>query len=162
MFREMLEFLAGDGWPVAPDTFDGLPCIRTRFVGTDDAWDCRARPYDPFGQLAFESILPITVEPERRDAVMQLIVRANWRLLTGAFQLDVDTGELVFRTMLFLSDGVGAVRGALPRAGLQQRAHRRPLPGRVQGRGRRRGRGGRVRAARALSLLLTKPVTCDA
>jgi hypothetical protein len=104
MFREMLAFLSGDGWPVAPDTFDGLPCIRTRFIGTDQAWDCRARPYDPFGQLAFESILPITVEPEHRDAVTQLVVRANWRLLTGAFQLDVDTGELVFRTMLFLSD----------------------------------------------------------
>jgi hypothetical protein len=105
MFREMLEFLAGDGWPVAPDTFDDLPCIRTRFVGTDDAWDCRARPYDPFGQLAFESILPLTVEQEHRDAVVQLIIRANWRLLTGAFQLDLDTGELDFRTMLFLSDG---------------------------------------------------------
>jgi hypothetical protein len=105
MFREMLAFLAADGWPVAPDTFDALPCIRTRFIGTDEAWDCRARPYDPFGQLAFESILPVTVEPEHRDAVTQLIVRANWRLLTGAFQLDVDTGELDFRTMLFLSDG---------------------------------------------------------
>jgi hypothetical protein len=105
MFREMLEFLAGDGWPVAPDTFDGLPCIRTRFLGSDEEWDCRARPYDPFGQLAFESILPFAVESEHLDAVTQLIVRANWRLLTGAFQLDMDTGELVFRTMLFLSDG---------------------------------------------------------
>ena len=104
MFREMLAFLSTDAWPVAPDTFDGLPCIRTRFIGTDNAWDCRARPYDPFGQLAFESILPVTVQPEHRDAVTQLVVRANWRLLTGAFQLDVDTGELVFRTMLFLSD----------------------------------------------------------
>ena len=103
MFKEMLEFLSTDGWPVAPDEFDGLPCIRTRFVGTDAAWDCRARPYDPFGQLAFESILPVTVEPEHRDAVTQLVVRANWRLLTGAFQLDLDTGDLVFRTMLFLS-----------------------------------------------------------
>jgi len=103
MFKEMLEFLSADGWPVAPDEFDGLPCIRTRFVGTDAAWDCRARPYDPFGQLAFESILPVTVEPEHRDAVTQLVVRANWRLLTGAFQLDLDTGDLVFRTMLFLS-----------------------------------------------------------
>jgi hypothetical protein len=103
MFREMLEFLSADGWPVAPDSFDGLPCIRTRFVGTDAAWDCRARPYDPFGQLAFESILPLTVEPEHRDAVTRLVVRANWRLLTGAFQLDVDTGDLVFRTMLFLA-----------------------------------------------------------
>lgn len=105
MFREMLEFLAADGWPVAPDSFDGLPCIRTRFVGTDAAWDCRARPYDPFGQLAFESILPFAVGPEHRDAVAQLVVRANWRLLTGAFQLDLDGGELAFRTMLFLSDG---------------------------------------------------------
>ena len=105
MFREMLTFLSADGWPVAPDSFDGLPCIRTRFIGTDQAWDCRVRPYDPFGQLAFESILPITIDPDRRDAVSALVVRANWRLLTGAFQLDLDTGELVFRTMVFLSDG---------------------------------------------------------
>ena len=106
MFREMLAFLAADGWPVAPDTFDELPCIRTRFVGTDGEWDCRARPYDPFGQLAFESILPVTVPAEHRSGVVDLIVQANWRLLTGAFQLDVDTGELDFRTMLFLPDGV--------------------------------------------------------
>jgi hypothetical protein len=37
VFREVLDFLSADGWPVGPDTFDGLPCIRTRFVGTDDA-----------------------------------------------------------------------------------------------------------------------------
>jgi hypothetical protein len=106
MFREVLAFLSADGWPTAPDTYDGLPCIRTRFLGTDAAWDCRARPYDPFGQLAFESILPVTVTPERRDAVVHLVIRTNWRLLTGAFQLDVDTGELVFRTMLLLADGL--------------------------------------------------------
>ncbi|MDT5093084.1 MAG: hypothetical protein QOH60_2447 [Mycobacterium sp.] len=111
MFQEILTFLSGDGWPVAPDTFDALPCIRTRFIGTDDEWDCRARPYDPFGQLAFESILPVTVEPQHRDAVMRLIVRTNWRLLTGAFQLDIDTGEIVFRTMVFLSDGAELSEG---------------------------------------------------
>jgi hypothetical protein len=105
MFREMLDFLDGDGWPVAPDTYDGLPCIATRFVGTDAAWDCRARPYDPFGQLAFESILPVTVAPEHRDAMTALVVRVNWRLLTGAFQFDAASGELAFRTMLFLSHG---------------------------------------------------------
>jgi hypothetical protein len=46
------------------------------------------------------------VEPEHRGAVTQLVVRTNLRLLTGAFQLDLDTGELVFRTMLYLPDGV--------------------------------------------------------
>ena len=35
-----------------------------------------------------------------------MIARTNWRLLTGAFQLDLDSGDLIFRTMLFLSDGV--------------------------------------------------------
>lgn len=105
MFREMLTFLSADGWPVAPDTFDGLPCIRTRFIGSEQAWDCRVRPYDPFGQLAFESILPLAVAADLREAFSQLIIRTNWLLLTGAFQLDVDTGEVVFRTMLFLPDG---------------------------------------------------------
>lgn len=105
MFREMLTFLTSDGWPVAPDTFDGLPCIRTRFIGNEGAWDCRVRPYDPFGQLAFESILPFTVPRDHFPAMTQLVVRTNWRLLTGAFQLDLDTGELDFRTMLFLPDG---------------------------------------------------------
>jgi len=105
MFRQMLTFLSDDGWPVSPGEYDGLPCIDTRFVGTDEAWDCRARPYDPFGQLAFESILPVTVPSETRSAVLELVARTNWRLLTGAFQLDLDTGELTFRTMLFLSHG---------------------------------------------------------
>jgi len=105
MFREVLDFLSGDGWPVAPDTFDGLPCIATRFDGSTDSWTCRARPYDPFGQLAFESILPLTVASAHLDLVTQLVIRANWRLLTGAFQLDLDSGELVFRTMFFVSDG---------------------------------------------------------
>jgi hypothetical protein len=106
MYRETLAFLRGDGWPAAPGTYDGLPCIDTRFIGSVTAWDCRARPYDPFGQLAFESILPTVVAQPHRGAVTQLIARTNWRLLTGAFQLDLDTGDLLFRTMLFLSDGV--------------------------------------------------------
>lgn len=106
MYREILAFLSDDGWPVAPGTYDGLPCIDTRFIGSTTAWDCRARPYDPFGQLAFESVLPTVVAPAHHAAMTQLIVRTNWRLLTGAFQLDLDSGELVFRTMLLLSDGV--------------------------------------------------------
>ena len=104
MFAEVLQFLSDDGWPVEPITFDGLPCIGTHFVGSKHAWNCRARPYDPFGQLIFESILPCTVSDALGPPMLQLIVRANWRLLTGAFHLDLDGGELIFRTTLFLPD----------------------------------------------------------
>lgn len=105
MFREVLEFLTQDGWPAEPATFDGLPCILSHFIGTKEAWTCRIRPYDPFGQLIAESILPCTVEADHRAGVVQLLVRANWRLLTGAFHLDLDCGELVFRTTLLIPDG---------------------------------------------------------
>lgn len=105
MYREMLTFLSADGWPVQPGEYDGLPCIDTRFIGTDQAWHCRARPYDPFGQLAFESVLPVAVPAAQRVAVLELVVRTNWRLLTGAFQFDPDTGEILFRSMVFLSHG---------------------------------------------------------
>lgn len=50
MFAEVLEFLRGDGWPVEPDTYDGL-------------------------------------------------------------QVDLDSAELVFRSMLFISDGVAVPDG---------------------------------------------------
>ncbi|MDO9456254.1 YbjN domain-containing protein [Nocardioides sp.] len=113
MFEQTLRFLTDDGWPVAPGEHDGLPCIDTHFLGTDAEWDCRARPYDPFGQLAFESVLPFVVAPEHRPAVTELVVRTNWRLLTGAFQLDLDTGDAVFRTMLFLSHGAEPTDGLL-------------------------------------------------
>jgi len=105
VFREVLEFLSNDGWPVEPDTFDSLPCIRSRFVGTNHAWDCRVRPYDPFGQIAFESILPFIVDEPYRAAVVQLIIRTNWRLLTGSFQIDLAGGEIAFRTVLLIPNG---------------------------------------------------------
>lgn len=105
MFQEVLQFLSDDGWPVVPGDHDGVPCIETRFLGTRAEWLCRARPYDPFGQLAFESVLPFVVEPDRRTSFAELVLRSNWRLLTGAFQLDLDSGQAVFRTMLFLSHG---------------------------------------------------------
>lgn len=105
MYREMLAFLSDDDWPVTPGEYDGLPCIDTRFIGTDAAWDCRARPYDPFGQLAFESILPLAVAADHRPGVLELIARTNWQLLTGAFQIDLDSGSVLFRTMIFLSHG---------------------------------------------------------
>ena len=151
MFREMVTFLSEDGWPVAPDTFDGLPCIRTRFIGNDEAWDCRVRPYDPFGQLAFESILPVTVPDEYFDAMTQLVVRTNWRLLTGAFQLDLDTGELRLPDDAVPPRRRGIVRGTLPGVGLQQCADGRSLPGPIPRRSRRRGRHGGVRAIGNLS-----------
>lgn len=113
MYAETLAFLADDGWPVAPGEHDALPCIDTHFIGTDHAWDCRARAYDPFGQLAFESVFPFEVEPAHRHAMTELVVRTNWRLLTGAFQLDLDSGEVVFRTMLFLSHGEPPTEGLL-------------------------------------------------
>jgi hypothetical protein len=105
MFREMLTFLAEDGWPVEPGEYDGFPCIDTRFIGTRVTWACRVRPYDPFGQLVFESLLPEVVPEDRRLAVAALVLQANWRLLTGAFQLDLDGGEALFRTTLLVPDG---------------------------------------------------------
>ncbi|MEO9322511.1 YbjN domain-containing protein [Nocardioides sp. C4-1] len=113
MFDQVLRFLSDDGWPVEPGEHDGVPCIETHFVGTRREWSCRARPYDPFGQLAFESVLPFVVDHDRRAAFAELVLRSNWRLLTGAFQLDLDSGRAAFRTMLFLSHGGEPTEGLL-------------------------------------------------
>jgi hypothetical protein len=55
--------------------------------------------------LAFHSILPVTVPNEKRGAVMEYITRANYGLSVGNFELDLDDGEVRFKTSVELADG---------------------------------------------------------
>jgi putative sensory transduction regulator len=105
LFDEMAAFLAGDGWSTIAAELEGFPVLETVFSGGEATWRCVARIFEPYGQIAFESILPFTAAPEARSEVAELIARMNWKLLTGSFAIDMDTGEIHFRTSVLLADG---------------------------------------------------------
>lgn len=56
-------------------------------------------------RLIFESLLPITIPRDKRQAVMEYVTRANSGLPLGHFEMDLDDGEVTFTTSVELADG---------------------------------------------------------
>lgn len=97
-------FLDADGWAWVDGEQEGYPTLETSFLGNGASWPVTVRVFDDFGQVAVESVLPFVVPPELRPSVLEVTARANLRLLTGAFHLDLDDGTLRFRTSVLLAD----------------------------------------------------------
>jgi hypothetical protein len=64
--------------------------------GTDAAWSAFALTEDD--TFVFYSLSPVDARGERMGPVAEFLHRANHGLLTGAFELDFDTGEIRLRT----------------------------------------------------------------
>jgi hypothetical protein len=110
----LVGFLQADGWPITKPSAP-VPTVETRFAGTMAEWTCTGRTFEPQGQVVFDSTLPFVVPEPVQAAMAALLVYANWELLTGAFALSPETGEVRFRTSLLLPDGAAlsppAVKG---------------------------------------------------
>ena len=96
-------FLEEDDWPLIE--LAQLPAIKTGFEGQAARWDCYARPLDDDNQLLFYSLCPFTVPREKRPAVMEYTTRVNYGLRMGNFELNLDDGEVRFKTSLDCEGG---------------------------------------------------------
>lgn len=104
--RETVEAtLRDDGWPVACQGTAERPVVQTWFAGTTGTWPCDVRVFEASAQVVFDSVLPLVVPEDRRAEVAYVLVRANWELLTGAFTMDADSGEVRFRSALVVPQG---------------------------------------------------------
>lgn len=100
----VLAFLERDGWPVQQTSTQEAAVVESVFAGSAAEWPVRLMAYDGYGQLVVESLLPLAPAVPARGALAALVVGINWQLLTGAFQLDLATGEVRFRNTLLLVD----------------------------------------------------------
>jgi hypothetical protein len=90
-------FLDQKGWSYV-ELGDGA--LALRYDGRHASFRCRVRIDEQRGQVAFHSLFPAVVPPEARLAVVDYITRANARLVIGNFDVDIDRGELRFRTSI--------------------------------------------------------------
>jgi hypothetical protein len=56
-------------------------------------------------RILVHSIFPVRTPQARRVAVAELIARINFSLIIGNFELDMNDGEIRFKTSLNLADG---------------------------------------------------------
>ena len=94
------EFLKEDEWPYRP--LEDRTVLQAGFRGQNGEWTCYARARDEQSQLIFYSVCPFRCEAERRAAAAEFLIRANYGLLLGAFEMDYSDGEIRYRTGISL------------------------------------------------------------
>ena len=92
------------GWSVAHDG-DGFASFE---VDAPTPWRVHLWAREDAGQLLVHSVLPFQVPDDRCLAVAVFVTRANFGLSIGNFELDMDNGELRYKTSIDV--------GALPLA----------------------------------------------
>lgn len=94
-------YLAGRDWPseeVAPGVF-ALPV-----AGTNGSWHGYIEAREAESQLLVHSVLPLEVPESRRTAIALYLTRANFGLVIGNFEMDLDGTEVRFKTSADLAD----------------------------------------------------------
>jgi hypothetical protein len=76
--------------------------LQTGFRGDNGEWDCLAVALEDSGFFLFYSMCPRTCPPERMPQMIEFIHRANFGLNLGNFELNVDDGEIRFKTSVRL------------------------------------------------------------
>lgn len=102
LFETMVNFFTTDEWPFV--RFDNRPALRLGFTGDNGNWLCYADAREETGYFLFFSVCPVNVPPAKRTAMAEFICRANYGLPIGNFEMDVDDGEVRFKTGIDTED----------------------------------------------------------
>jgi hypothetical protein len=101
--REVMTYLQARNWDLT--VADDGETLFTTFVDTEGEYDCR---FDLFlgATLCFQSTAPLLVQSHRRSQAAEYLARVNWTLIRGNFEMDLESGEVRFRTTIDFKDSL--------------------------------------------------------
>ena len=76
------------------------PILKLGFTGKNGNWTCFAQVREADEQFVFYSICPLSVPERKRLAVAEFLTRANYGLIIGNFEMDLDDGEIRYKSSL--------------------------------------------------------------
>ena len=92
------EFFQGESWEY--QRLEGQDALRQGFAGTSGNWTCYAQTREAQRQMVFYSICPLRAPDGKRMLMAEFLTRANYGLILGNFELDLDDGEIRYKTSL--------------------------------------------------------------
>jgi len=103
---QLKKFLDDYGWDYL---LDAKQTLRGLFTGGNGQWHWMARYPEPGRFLLFVGYCPLNVPQNRLAAAAEYLMRANWGLQFGNFEIDWTDGRVSFRTSIPVnSSGVSA------------------------------------------------------
>lgn len=112
MMDVVLRFFEEEQWSY--QNVEGKPVIRAGFRGDHGTWVCYVRVDEEKKLFVFHSLLGMNIPQQYRATVVEYITRVNYSLPVGNFDMDLDSGDVRFRTSTILPEGefsVAIVRG---------------------------------------------------
>jgi hypothetical protein len=105
MWSVMIDFFEQANWD-CDLTIDGdEKTIAANYEQPDvGAWDCYAVAREPQQQCLFYSQCPIAIQSDRWVAVAEFLTRANYGIPIGNFEINLDTGDIRFKTGIDIED----------------------------------------------------------
>jgi hypothetical protein len=98
LFEPVKGFFEQQKWPFThtPDK----KAVRAGFEGTNGRWAVYLKLDDAKQLVAVYSVSPVSAPRELMAELAELLTRANFNLPMGNFELDLDDGEIRFKTAL--------------------------------------------------------------
>ena len=101
LFSTVNNFLEEDGWKFESFKNDGV--LRAYFSNNKLEWELLTLVREELDQIIFYSHVTESTTPKhRRNEMCLLLNNLNNRTVYGAFEMDIDEGEVMFRTALDL------------------------------------------------------------
>jgi hypothetical protein len=106
IFNAVADFLTDDGWKYTILEEDqDLLALTLSFKGRSGSWQCFAIVDEEKHWLRFYSILPVHVPEDKRSEAIDFMTRANYGLMLGNFEMDMNDGEVRFKTSVDAEGG---------------------------------------------------------
>jgi hypothetical protein len=102
LLESVARFFEDDGWAYSRL---GNDMLRAPCTGEHGEWICYARALEDPPALIVYSSCPFAIPEDRRLEMAELLCRANWGLMLGAFEMDLADGELRYRTGQAMPEG---------------------------------------------------------
>jgi hypothetical protein len=96
----ILQFFQEDQWNY--QKLDNKPVIRAGYRGEHGTWVCYAQVDEALHRFSFHSLMGLNIAPQYRVPVVEYLTRVNYLLAVGSFDMDLDTGNVRFRTSIEL------------------------------------------------------------
>jgi hypothetical protein len=84
------------------ESHEDAGALRLDFEGTDAEWGCILQALEDDRVIVCYSVSPLRPLPETMAETVEFLHRANAGLLIGNFEIDLDDGEVRFKTSLGL------------------------------------------------------------
>jgi predicted RNA-binding Zn-ribbon protein involved in translation (DUF1610 family) len=103
LLMELKTIFEENGWPYAEVL--GLPVLLSDLGGPLGVWKFYAQVVDVQNVVLLFSVCPLRVPRERRGEASLFLTHANHGLVAGNFELDLEDGEIRYKTVLQLHEG---------------------------------------------------------